>query len=105
MAVDEGLWGYYMDSGQESAMPIINPIFTGDLSKCNDIQPAPIKSKSPAIWDLVIRDMVERDGIGTKKYGTRLQPNNGRKALVDAYQEALDLVVYLRQAIYELEGK
>lgn len=39
--------------------------------------------------------------MGLKKYGTVLQPNNGRDALVDAYQEALDLVVYLRQRIEE----
>jgi hypothetical protein len=30
-----------------------------------------------------------------------LQAHNGRNALIDAYQEALDLVVYLRQAIEE----
>lgn len=30
-----------------------------------------------------------------------LQPFNGRDALVDAYQEAVDLAVYLRQRIEE----
>ena len=39
--------------------------------------------------------------MGIEKYGTVLQPNNGRNALVDAYQEALDLAVYLRQRIEE----
>lgn len=29
---------------------------------------------------------------------------NGRDALLDAYQEALDLVVYLRQVIYERDN-
>lgn len=33
-----------------------------------------------------------------------LQPHNGRNALIDAYQEALDLVVYLRQALEECKG-
>jgi hypothetical protein len=55
------------------------------------------------VWDLVIADMRERDASGLAKYGTRLQPGNGRDALVDAYQEALDLCVYLRQAIAERE--
>lgn len=64
-------------------------------------QPMPLKNERPAIWDLVMEDIKERDRIGTEKYGTRLQPFNGRDALVDAYQEALDLVVYLRQEIYE----
>jgi hypothetical protein len=67
----------------------------------NKPQPPSIPNASPPIWDLVIADMRERDRIGAKKYGTRLQANNGRDVLVDAYQEALDLCVYLRQAIEE----
>lgn len=65
-------------------------------------QAAPTPSATaPAVWDLVLADMAARDAEGRRKYGTPLQPGNGRDALVDAYQEALDLVVYLRQAIYE----
>jgi hypothetical protein len=36
-----------------------------------------------------------------QRYGTLLQAGNGRDALVDAYQECLDLACYLRQAIEE----
>jgi len=70
-------------------------------------EPEPIKPPNGGvyIWDLVIKDMIERDSMGTEKYGTRLQPFNGRGALVDAYQEVLDLAVYLRQKIYEETGK
>lgn len=64
-------------------------------------EPFPINNNNPAIWDLVMQDIVERDEYGQKKYNTRLQPFNGRDALIDAYQEALDLIVYLRQLIYE----
>ena len=64
-------------------------------------QPPPAPTSGPAIWDLVIADMRERDAAGLARYGTRLQAGNGRDALVDAYQEALDLAVYLRQAIEE----
>lgn len=64
-------------------------------------QPAPVSNVNEAIWDLVVSDMKERDSIGRERYGTPLQGFNGRDALVDAYQEALDLVVYLRQAIWE----
>lgn len=53
------------------------------------------------MWELVIEDMRERDQVGRRRYGTPLQAHNGRRALVDAYQEALDLVVYLRQEIEE----
>ena len=64
-------------------------------------EPMPKRSNLRPVWELVVADMVERDRIGRAKYGTPLQPFNGRDALVDAYQEALDLAVYLRQAIYE----
>ena len=64
-------------------------------------QPAPTPNQHKAAWDLVIQDMRDRDRFGLEKYSTRLQPFNGRDALIDAYQEALDLVVYLRTAIYE----
>lgn len=66
-------------------------------------QPPPVHNDSPAIWDLVVADMVERNEVGTQRYGTPLQAFNGRKPLVDAYQEGLDLVVYLRARIREDE--
>jgi hypothetical protein len=43
--------------------------------------------------------------LGVRKYGTPLQAHNGRDGLMDAYQEALDLAVYLRQLIAERDGK
>lgn len=64
-------------------------------------EPPPVKNEYPAIWDLVIEDMKNRDEFGLHKYGMRLQPFNGRDALQDAYQEALDLCVYLKQAMLE----
>lgn len=67
----------------------------------NDKQPAPVINSFPYLWDLVVQDMLERNNIGARKYGIPIQPHNGRDALKDAYQEALDLAVYLRQAIYE----
>ena len=68
-------------------------------------QPAPIGNTNSPVWWLVMKDMDARDQLGRKRYGTPLQPHNGRDALTDAYQEALDLAVYLRQAIYERDGK
>lgn len=68
-------------------------------------QPDPMKNEGPALWSLVMNDMAARDLQGREKYGVPLQPHNGRDALVDAYQEALDLCVYLRQAIFERDGK
>lgn len=68
-------------------------------------EPAPTPNTEPAIYDLVIRDMAARDRFGHNKYGTRLQPFNGRDALKDAYEEVLDLAVYLRQLIYERDRR
>jgi len=90
-------------------------------------QAAPIPNAGRPIWELVIEDgialqflpgggeitfgddvgqrlladMRARDALGRQKYGTALQAHNGRDVLRDAYEEALDLVVYLRQAIAE----
>lgn len=49
-------------------------------------------------------DLESRAEKGLETYGERLKPFNGRDALIDAYQEALDLCVYLRQAIEERDS-
>jgi hypothetical protein len=67
-------------------------------------QPDPKPNGNPAIVDLVLADFRERDRIGQQRYGTRLQARNGRDALRDAYEEALDLAIYLRQVIAERDG-
>lgn len=64
-------------------------------------EPAPTPTGGRPIWELVVEDMKERDQAGRQKYGTPLQAHNGRRPLVDAYQEVLDLAVYLRQEIEE----
>lgn len=69
----------------------------------NTPEPPPAPSTGADVWPLVVKDMEERNRIGTAKYGTPLRTGNGRKALVDAYQEVLDLAVYLRQEIEERE--
>ena len=65
----------------------------------------PTPNAHPAVWQIVIKDMQDRHEVGIKRYGTPLQPHNGRDMLLDAYQEVLDLAVYLRGAIYERDGK
>lgn len=39
----------------------------------------------------------EREAHGRRKYGRSLETHNGRDALQDAWEEALDLVTYLTQ--------
>lgn len=67
-------------------------------------QPDPKPNQNPAVWPLVMVDMASRDKLGRDRYGTPLQAHNGRDALRDAYEEALDLAVYLRTAIFERDG-
>lgn len=55
------------------------------------------------VIEQVIEDMELRAKKGVETYGTRLKTNNGRNALVDAYQEALDLAIYLKQRLLEEE--
>ncbi len=60
------------------------------------VDPALIKQNTPhgdgvEIIELVKRDLIARSEMGVKKYGEKLRAFNGRDALVDAYQEALDL--------------
>lgn len=52
---------------------------------------------------LVRGDLEEREQVGTQRYGRPLQLFNGRNAMVDAYQEVLDLACYLRQHLAEQE--
>jgi hypothetical protein len=63
-------------------------------------QPVP-KGRGAVIVPLVLSDLQERMRIGTERYGEPLKAFNGRNALQDAYEEALDKCVYLRQALEE----
>lgn len=71
----------------------------------SDVQPKPVQNQNPAVWDLVLADIDKRDKVGIERYGTRLQPFNGRDVLQDTYEELLDAVVYMRQAIFERDGR
>ena len=84
--------------GFESRLPDLEDIM-------NTEQSSPTPSSHPAVWDLVLEDIKERDENGRLKYGIRLQPFNRRDPLIDLYQELLDAVVYLRQLLYERYGK
>lgn len=64
-------------------------------------QPSPIPNERPLIHTMVANDLLDRMTVGISRYGVALQAFNGRDALWDAYEEALDLAVYLRQAIEE----
>ena len=48
--------------------------------------------------------MAKRLELGIERYGTGLQAYNGRDMLQDAYEEALDLCVYLKGIMYERDN-
>lgn len=58
-------------------------------------QPPPVSNDSRSIWEMVIEDMRERSEMG------RVQASSGMDGLRGAYEKALDLAVYLKQAIVE----
>lgn len=68
-----------------------------------DSQPLPVINDAPDVQSAVIADIEKRRELGIKRYGTAVQPHNGRNALLDAYEEALDLAMYLKQWLIELE--
>ena len=80
----------------------VNALQATDGDICGP-QPQPVGGDAVVIRH-VMDDLVSRARAGKEKYGTFLQANNGRNAMVDAYQEALDLCMYLRQAILEGTG-
>lgn len=65
----------------------------------------PRREYLPIVHELVKADLEARLALGVRTYGTPLRPFNGRDALLDAYEEALDLGCYLRQALYERDGQ
>lgn len=69
-------------------------------------QPDPTRQGQKVdIATLVKQDIEARIVMGEKKYGERLSTNNGRDALMDLYQELLDGAGYIRQLIFERDGK
>lgn len=66
-----------------------------------DSQDLPTPNDEPDIQSLVIADIRARRQIGVERYGTPLQPHNGRSALVDLYEELIDAACYAKQRIVE----
>lgn len=64
-------------------------------------QPLPVVNDNSDIQSMVISDIGKRRELGIQRYGTALQAHNGRDMLRDAYEEAIDLAIYLRGCIEE----
>ncbi len=79
------------------------PLVIAELTKMFEAgkQGQQIDARAEEGMQLVLTDMTERDRIGRERYGQPLAAGNGRRHLVDAYQEMLDEVVYLRTWLEE----
>lgn len=74
-------------------------VISGKLDLC------PRHATMPIIHNLVQDDLIARLKVGMETYKRPLKAFNNRDALRDAYEEALDLACYLRQAMYERDGQ
>lgn len=63
-------------------------------------QPLPVGGDREVQQALIDAISARRD-LGIRKYGQPVMTNNGRSALRDAWEEAIDLLVYLTQALLE----
>jgi hypothetical protein len=69
-------------------------------------QPAPIRRPGvPSVQRAVRDDLRLREQVGIERYGTPLQPHNGRDALRDLYEELLDACYYAKQDLIERDDR
>lgn len=72
--------------------------------KASDPQLDPLPGKQ-VVLSAVLEDFKDRAEAGKLRYGTYLETHNGRDALKDALDEAMDLVMYLKQMLMERDGE
>jgi len=78
---------------------------TKNKVKYRDLFPKDYKLPATGTEGLVCDDIASRQKMGTAKYGTTVcaNPLELKQWLQHAYEEALDLSVYLRRCIQEIE--
>lgn len=70
------------------------------------VQPDPTENEKSAVVIIKVMQDLENQAIkGLQHYGTVLKTHNGRDALQDAYEEALDMAMYLAQVLMERDDK
>lgn len=58
-------------------------------------------SEESTVFTELISDLVKRERQGWRSYKRPMRPFNGRDALQESYEEALDLAAYLKQLLME----
>lgn len=83
------------DTPHEGKVPVVEML-------CSVLQAPTVFTLSEDLASKKLRsDLLARQELGRARYGTVLKTHNGRDAVIDAYQEALDLSQYLAQAVME----
>ena len=67
-------------------------------------QPLPTEGVGAPVSDQVKGYLDQRKELGIRRYGKALQAHNGRDPLRDAFEEAVDLTMYLGQVLIERDG-
>lgn len=73
----------------------------GTLKMRDGDQLLPVANNAQDIQSQVITDIEARRKVGISRYGTALQPHNGRDSLRDLYEELLDATMYVKQVMVE----
>ena len=63
------------------------------------------KGDQKAVIVKVLDDLLDRANVGKTKHGSVLRSHDGSDGLVNAYIQALDMVIYMRHEIMERESK
>lgn len=78
-----------------------HPELAETLEQREGDQPLPVINDHTDIQSMVIADIEARRQVGISRYGTALQPFNGRDALQDLYEELIDAAMYIKQVMVE----
>lgn len=62
-------------------------------------QALPVSNEHIDSYEALIADLRQRREVGVNRYGVALQPFNMRNTVQDAYEESMDLAVYLRTVL------
>lgn len=96
---DAGTSGASTASGPAAATAPAPDVLETSKQRPGD-QPLPVEGRE-CVQDALIAHIEERKRLGIERYGRPLETHNGRDAVQDALEEALDLAVYLMQVRLE----